>query len=158
MYCPKCHVEYVPGFTRCADCDVELVEVLPAAKSARRGSNDDLVTVFTSHDPGLVAIAESRTPAPCPSICRSWPATPMRHAVSWPSSQRLSLNRSGRHNNGINPIRFAHGLSRRPGEDRLTAPSGCCRMGISCSSHGRDRCGNRMTGVSAPHGRTASLL
>jgi len=34
MYCPKCHVEYVPGFTRCADCDVELVEVLPAAKSA----------------------------------------------------------------------------------------------------------------------------
>lgn len=59
MYCPKCHVEYVPGFTRCADCDVELVEVLPAAKSARRDSTDDLVTVFTSHDPGLVAIAES---------------------------------------------------------------------------------------------------
>ena len=59
MHCPKCHVEYVPGFTRCADCDVELVEVLPAAKSARRDSNDELVTVFSSHDPGLVAIAES---------------------------------------------------------------------------------------------------
>jgi hypothetical protein len=59
MYCPQCHVEYVVGFTRCADCDVELVEVLPAAKSARRDSNDDLVTVLTSYDPGLVAIAES---------------------------------------------------------------------------------------------------
>jgi Putative prokaryotic signal transducing protein len=59
MYCPKCHAEYAPGFTRCADCDVELVEVLPAAKPARRDSNDDLVTVFSSHDPGLAAIAES---------------------------------------------------------------------------------------------------
>ena len=59
MYCPKCHVEYVPGVTRCADCDVELVEVLPAAKPGRRDSNDDLVTVFSSHDPGLAAVAES---------------------------------------------------------------------------------------------------
>ena len=59
MYCPKCHAEYAPGFTRCADCDVELVEVLPAAKPARRDSSDDLVTVFSSHDPGLAAIAES---------------------------------------------------------------------------------------------------
>ena len=59
MYCPGCHVEYVPGFTRCADCDVELVEVLPAAKSARRDANDDLVTVFASYDHGLAAVAES---------------------------------------------------------------------------------------------------
>ena len=59
MYCPHCHAEYAPRFTHCADCDVELVEVLPAAKPARRDSNDDLVTVFSSHDPGLAAIAES---------------------------------------------------------------------------------------------------
>jgi hypothetical protein len=30
MICPKCKAEYRPGFTRCADCDVELVESLPA--------------------------------------------------------------------------------------------------------------------------------
>jgi len=29
MYCPLCRSEYRPGFTRCADCDVELVETLP---------------------------------------------------------------------------------------------------------------------------------
>ncbi len=58
MYCPECHAEYVPGFTRCDDCDVDLVEVLPA-EPARRHSNDALVTVFSSHDPGLVAIARS---------------------------------------------------------------------------------------------------
>jgi hypothetical protein len=63
MYCPQCRAEYVPGFTRCADCDVELVEVLPAKparrKPARREPTDDLVTVFSSHDRGLAAIAES---------------------------------------------------------------------------------------------------
>lgn len=26
MFCPQCKAEYRPGFTRCADCDVELVE------------------------------------------------------------------------------------------------------------------------------------
>jgi hypothetical protein len=29
-FCPRCTSEYRPGFTRCADCDVELVEALPA--------------------------------------------------------------------------------------------------------------------------------
>ena len=29
MYCPECRAEYRPGFTRCSDCDVPLVERLP---------------------------------------------------------------------------------------------------------------------------------
>jgi hypothetical protein len=29
MYCPQCKVEYRQGFTRCADCDVDLVYELP---------------------------------------------------------------------------------------------------------------------------------
>jgi hypothetical protein len=28
MFCPKCHAEYRQGFTRCADCNVELVQNL----------------------------------------------------------------------------------------------------------------------------------
>lgn len=31
MYCPNCKAEYREGFTRCADCGVELVHELPAA-------------------------------------------------------------------------------------------------------------------------------
>jgi hypothetical protein len=31
MFCPICKAEYREGFTRCADCDVELVYELPAA-------------------------------------------------------------------------------------------------------------------------------
>lgn len=32
MFCPQCRVEYRPGFTRCTDCDVDLVPVLPRAE------------------------------------------------------------------------------------------------------------------------------
>jgi hypothetical protein len=29
MFCPRCNAEYRPGFTRCADCDVDLVNEPP---------------------------------------------------------------------------------------------------------------------------------
>ena len=36
MICPQCKAEYRPGFTRCADCDVDLVEELrPDSASSR---------------------------------------------------------------------------------------------------------------------------
>ena len=73
MFCPKCHAEYIPGFTRCADCDLPLVDELPQCpKRAREplppgppraaGSpcdHLDIVTVLASGDPGLMAIAKS---------------------------------------------------------------------------------------------------
>jgi hypothetical protein len=34
MFCPECRVEYRPGFRRCSDCDVDLVEVLPEEESS----------------------------------------------------------------------------------------------------------------------------
>ncbi len=38
MFCPQCKAEYRQGFTRCADCDVELVHGLPGAEEG--ASND----------------------------------------------------------------------------------------------------------------------
>lgn len=35
MFCPKCKDEFRPGFTRCASCNVDLVESLSGAGSAR---------------------------------------------------------------------------------------------------------------------------
>lgn len=35
MWCPKCKNEYVPGITKCTDCDVDLVESLEAYESAQ---------------------------------------------------------------------------------------------------------------------------
>jgi len=73
LFCPKCHAEYIAGFTRCADCDVPLVEELPQRPKRVReplppdpprptGPHSDhleLVTVLASGDPGLMAIAKS---------------------------------------------------------------------------------------------------
>lgn len=37
MICPQCHTEYRQGFTRCADCEVELVAEAPPAALAVEG-------------------------------------------------------------------------------------------------------------------------
>ena len=73
MFCPNCHAEYIAGFTRCADCDVPLVEELPQRPRRERSplppdsprpagppcDHLELVTVLASGDPGLMAIAKS---------------------------------------------------------------------------------------------------
>lgn len=42
MFCPQCKAEYRPGFTRCADCDVDLVWELPKnALSRLAGSSEN---------------------------------------------------------------------------------------------------------------------
>ena len=57
MFCPQCRSEYREGFTRCESCDVPLVAVLPPETGDP--SERDLVTVFETGDPGLLAMAHS---------------------------------------------------------------------------------------------------
>ena len=41
MFCPQCKAGYRPGFTRCSDCDVDLVEALsPSDNSAKNELTD----------------------------------------------------------------------------------------------------------------------
>jgi len=40
MICPECKAEYRPGFTRCADCDVELVWELPKTAIGVRAAGE----------------------------------------------------------------------------------------------------------------------
>ena len=50
MFCPECSTEYRPGFTRCADCDVDLVQELPAGASeakAERPTQDSVERLRT---------------------------------------------------------------------------------------------------------------
>ena len=44
MFCPECQVEYRPGFTRCSDCDVDLVETLPP------GSSPEVIQIWVGDD------------------------------------------------------------------------------------------------------------
>ena len=49
MFCPKCRTEYRPGFTRCADCDVDLVDSLPSQPAP--ADDDRAVVVWSGNDP-----------------------------------------------------------------------------------------------------------
>jgi hypothetical protein len=48
-FCPKCRYEYRPGFTRCADCDVDLVDKLPEETEKPHAGDEwiDLICIET---------------------------------------------------------------------------------------------------------------
>ena len=56
MFCPVCGAEYREGFTRCSDCDVDLVEKLPDKEEEETAEEhehlDDLnfVSVLSTRD------------------------------------------------------------------------------------------------------------
>jgi hypothetical protein len=55
MFCPKCSTEYREGFTVCADCEIDLVDVLPKKKP----EFVDFKEVLTTYNPGDVAFIKS---------------------------------------------------------------------------------------------------
>ncbi len=65
MICPKCGAEYQPGFTRCSDCLVDLVEpgeqpeVTAEPKERGPAALSDAVCVYRSTQRGRLPLAES---------------------------------------------------------------------------------------------------
>jgi hypothetical protein len=59
MICPKCHGEYREGFNWCVDCEVDLVDALPAPEANASDRDQDYVTVLSSGDPALIPLAKS---------------------------------------------------------------------------------------------------
>jgi hypothetical protein len=75
MFCPRCGAEYRAGFTRCSDCDLELVDERPgehpdkhldeplderpAENPSDDGKPSQLVVVGTSHSEFEARVAES---------------------------------------------------------------------------------------------------
>ncbi len=53
MFCPNCRSEYQKGFTRCSDCDVDLVDELPEVQSP------DYDAVLSTFNPADVAVIKS---------------------------------------------------------------------------------------------------
>src|SRR5262249_4698843 len=47
MFCPQCKAEYQPGYTRCGDCDVELVDQLPSPAASKVTADPAYVVVAT---------------------------------------------------------------------------------------------------------------
>jgi hypothetical protein len=44
LFCPNCKLEYRAGFTRCSDCDVDLIDALPKAADGQEVGVHDLRT------------------------------------------------------------------------------------------------------------------
>ncbi len=57
MFCASCGDEYQPGFTHCTDCDLDLVEELPA--EIDEATPLELVTILETGDQSLAAVAKS---------------------------------------------------------------------------------------------------
>lgn len=51
MFCPQCRVEYRPGFTRCADCDVDLVHELQLVRTGSYESKEGAAAGGDEEDP-----------------------------------------------------------------------------------------------------------
>ncbi len=62
VICPQCGAEYIPGFTRCSDCDIDLVEPAQRVSEAQvepPPRQEDLVCVYRATVRGRLPIAES---------------------------------------------------------------------------------------------------
>jgi hypothetical protein len=57
VFCPVCRDEFQPGYRRCKDCNVDLVEKLPPG--IEDAAPFELVTVLETGDQSLVAVARS---------------------------------------------------------------------------------------------------
>jgi membrane protease YdiL (CAAX protease family) len=93
MFCPECGGEYRPGFKRCVDCEVDLVETfplpvqkVPAAELAAAPARDPLSDLFT---PGLPGLGASAVPLPADLEARKEPAEAVLPLT--PEERRLRL-------------------------------------------------------------------
>ena len=67
MFCPQCGAEFRPGFTRCSDCDVDLVDELPDEPPETVETEDRLVRLTPIDSPALLGdwlerLEEARIP------------------------------------------------------------------------------------------------
>ncbi len=58
MYCPRCRVEYLAGFTECADCQVPLSAGTPPPKADPFDPDLDLVVVLETNERIQLAMAK----------------------------------------------------------------------------------------------------
>jgi hypothetical protein len=79
MFCPECQAEYRQGFTRCSDCDVDLVYTLPQESPA---PSDSYGSRFAGQQRELRIIWKGYDEAECVRLCRELMKTDIPYNVA----------------------------------------------------------------------------
>lgn len=92
MYCPKCRAEYRQGFTRCTDCDADLVDSPPLGSEVElreEGFTDPLARLWMDTDPVLysaltAALSDAQIPFfdNPPADFDNWLSSPTHNILS----------------------------------------------------------------------------
>ena len=85
MFCPECKAEYRQGFTRCSDCDVDLVYSLPQESPA---PSDSYGSRFAGQQRELRLIWKGYDEAECVGLCRELMKADMPYNVAQTSADR----------------------------------------------------------------------
>jgi hypothetical protein len=100
MFCPQCNAEYRQGFTRCSDCDVDLVDALSPASDERIADQGS-----RAHHDGeeeLRLIWKGNSKAGCVSLCRRLLKADIPYKVAQiPESRTFTMQVKWRYEIGV---------------------------------------------------------
>jgi hypothetical protein len=89
MFCPQCKAEYRPGFSRCSDCEVDLVDHLPVEsyRSTLAPLEAQRKRVWLSYEQGsCVYVCAGLSAAGIP-----FEVTQGKHQISWNEDERYEI-------------------------------------------------------------------
>ncbi len=86
MFCPQCQAEYRQGFTRCSDCDVDLVYSLPQGSA---DAKDLRGSAFAGQEKELRLIWKGYDEARCVSLCRELMTADIPYKVAQTPAERF---------------------------------------------------------------------
>jgi hypothetical protein len=97
MFCPACKAEYRQGFTRCADCDIDLVYALDVEPgAARRG-----VGQLTDPSPDLRLIWTGNSQTYCVTLCRKLMNAGIPYQVAQVAEESYRMQMRWRYDLGV---------------------------------------------------------
>jgi hypothetical protein len=101
MFCPVCKAEYRPGFTRCADCDIDLVYELPKSAPLDREAIDP-VWGGNNNEERLRVVWQGNDQSECVALCQQLKAARVYYDVAQDvESRSLRMQVSWRYQIGV---------------------------------------------------------
>ena len=96
MFCPQCKAEYRQGFTRCADCDLDLVCALEDTSQAPKEGGREC-----SANPDVRLIWKGHSESECVALCRKLMKADIPYKVSQSPEERYRMQVSWRYELGV---------------------------------------------------------